>query len=694
VIEADERKGAQPVVVIGHGVWLDRFGGSPDVVGRTLKLGPTPHTVVGVMPRGFAFPINNRVWAPLRLDPLDFERGQAPGIDVFARLAPGATLDEVQARLSALGSRAAAAYPDPYGGSEPRVFPYAQEFVWGMMAWLLYIGQLVLSMLLMVIAVNVAVLMYARTATRAGEILVRTALGASRLRIATQLFAEALVFSSAAAALGLLAARSALGQIDRIVSTSGGEQTPFWWRFDLTPSTVLYGFGLAIASAVIIGVVPALRATGHQLRSGLQNFGSGGSGIHLGRTWTALIVAQVAVAVAVLPVALSVAMWFGPGPAGPEFATGDFLWASLTLDEETIPGVEPSSDAEDARARFTRLQAEVVARLEADPALSDVILMKPAPWDDPDLRIEVQDAPSTRVEDPGEFHLPTGAYGGWSRMDARFLDAFEVPVLAGRAFEPRDVATEATVVIVSESFVDRVLGGGSAVGRKIRPAIPTQRFDPGGPDAWFTIIGVVPTFPRPDAAGRPEPKVYQPLGSDDGFRESFAVRVRSGEPERFVGRLREIVAEVDPMLRLSDVAPLEDRLSRGKDEVVLIAAGIAAVGLSVLLLSVAGLYALMSFTILARRREIGIRSALGAPSHRIVSRVLYRAMVQLAIGIVVGLALTGLLDRLLAGELLSGRAPFLLPAVAVLMAAVGVLAAWGPARQGLRIQPTEALKSE
>jgi hypothetical protein len=332
--------------------------------------------------------------------------------------------------------------------------------------------------------------------------------------------------------------------------------------------------------------------------------------------------------------------------------------------------------------------------LEAEPGLSDVILMKPAPWDDPDLRIEVQDAPSTRVEDPGQFHMPTGAYGGWSRMDARFLDAFDVPVLAGRAFEPRDVATEATVVIVSESFLDRVLGGGSAVGRKIRPAIPTQRFDPGGPDAWFTIIGVIPTFPRPDGAGRPEPKVYQPLGSDAGFRESFAVRVRSGDPERFVGRLRAIVAEIDPMLRLSDVAPLEDRLSRGKDEAVLVAAGIAAVALSVLLLSLAGLYALMSFTILARRREIGIRSALGAPSHRIVGRVLYRAMVQLAIGIVVGLALTGLLDRLLGGELLSGRAPLLLPAVAVLMSAVGVLAAWGPARQGLRIQPTEALKSE
>jgi hypothetical protein len=127
LIDADERKSAPPVVVIGYGVWQDRFGGRPDVLGEQVELGAASHTVVGVMPRDFAFPINNRVWTPLKLDPQDFGRGRAPPIDVFGRLAPGATQDEAQERLSALGQRAAAADPDTYEGVEPRVFPYAQE---------------------------------------------------------------------------------------------------------------------------------------------------------------------------------------------------------------------------------------------------------------------------------------------------------------------------------------------------------------------------------------------------------------------------------------------------------------------------------------------------------------------------------------------------------------------------------------
>jgi predicted permease len=703
LIDADEQKGAEPVVVIGYRVWRDQFAASPDVVGQTLLIGATPHTVVGVMPEGFAFPINNRVWTPLELDPLDYELGAAPDIDVFGRLAPGATLSEAQAQLSELGLRAAALHPETHGRIQPRVFPYAQELFGGPMVWLLYVGQLLLSMLLMVIAVNVAVLMYARTATRTSEILVRTALGASRGRIATQLFAEALVLSSAAAGVGLLVAGWALRQIERAVSFSGGEQMPFWWDFELSSSTALYAFALAAVSAVIIGVVPALGATGRHLQAGLQSVGSSRSGLQLGRTWTALIVAQVAAAVAVLPVALNITLgqWFRSGESGPEYATGEFLWASLALDQETIPVVGPAATVvapgatEDPRARYTRLQAEVVARLEADAQLSQVIVMGPAPWQDPDLRIEVQDAPSTWVQDSGEFHLPTGAYGGWSRMDTDFIEAFGVPLLVGRPFEPRDAATEAAVVIVSQSFVDRVLGGGSALGRNIRPVGSSSDRELGTTGGnWYTIIGVVPDFPEAVGPLRTEPKVYQPLGLGAGDRASFAVRVRAGDPERFVGRLREIVADVDPMLRLPDVAPLDDVLRRGLDQLIMIAIGIAAVAASVLLLSVAGLYALMSFTILGRRREIGIRSALGAPHHRILSGILFRAMAQLALGILAGSALSGLMDRATGGGLLSGRAPFILPAVAVLMVGVGLLAAWGPARRGLRIQPTEALRSE
>jgi putative ABC transport system permease protein len=713
LIDEDEQRGAPDVAVIGHSVWRDRFGGRPDVVGQTLMVGATKHTIVGVMPEGFVFPINNRIWTPLRLDPLDFERGAAPEIDVFARLAPGATLSEAQAKLTVVGQRLAATVPtrwddvanrEPSERLQPRIFPYTQELFWGPLRWLLYLGQLLVSMLLMVIAINVAALMYARTATRSSEIIVRTALGASRGRVVTQLFAESLVLSSAAAALGLVAARWVLGQVETMLSISGGEQMPFWWDFELTASMVLYTFGSAVVAAVIIGVLPALGVTGPRLRAGLQSAGSGGAAVRLGRKWTFLIVAQVAGAVAILPVALNVTMgqFFFAGSRGPDFETRDVLWAALELDRETIPGTGATEDPE---ARYARLQAEVLVRLEDDPQLSHVVPMRPAPWQDPDLRIEIEGVAKVERE-PGEFQLPTGNLAGWSGMGTSFTEAFGIPVLEGRSFDRGDVG--ANVVIVSQTFVDQFLGGGNAVGRLIRPEVQEpvildnglivdsgeNGWGLGAGGGWFTIVGVVPAFPKHEGPLRPEPKIYQPVPEGAVDQMSFAVRIRGGDPASFSGRLREIVASVDPMLRLSDVATLDQMMSRGKDQLALIGAAIAAVAISVVLLSIAGLYALMSFTILGRRREIGIRAALGAHPRRVLARVLKRAMVQIALGIIVGAALTGVFDKLTGNQLLSGRGPVLLPVVAVMMAIVGLLAAWGPTREGLRIQPTEALRSE
>jgi predicted permease len=700
LIEEDEAEGAQPVVVIGHQVWRELFGGSAEVLGQTLQLGATPHTVVGVMPEGFAFPVNNRVWAPLRLDARELERGRAPDVDVFARLAPGLALSEAQAQLSVVGARAAATSPETHEGVQPRIFPYTQELFWGPMAWLLYIAQLVISLLLAVVAINVAVLTYARTQTRTGEILVRTAIGASRGRIAVQLFAEALVLSTAAAVFGLVVARSGLERLGRILSVRGGEQTPFWWDFSLSPGTVAYSLVLAAVFALIIGVVPALGATGRHLQSRLQSVGTSGATFRLGWKWTALIVLQVAVAVAVLPVSLNLAMghWFRFGPSGPDYATGDYLWAALELDRETLP---EAAAGEDHGARYIRLQSEVLARLAAEPGLSGIVAMRPAPWQDPDLRIEV-DGLAASVGDPAEFQLPTGRETGWSRVGTNFLTAFGIPLIAGRGFEARDASGGDNVVIVSQAFVDRVLGGGNALGRRIRPAqssdwtvgdlIINGSRPEGAERAWFTIIGVTPDFPRPTGPLRPEPKVYQPWTPGDSDRPSVAMRVRGEDPASYAGRLREIVAQVDPMLRVSDVATLDELSRRGKEELMLIVTVVGGVAFSVMLLSVAGLYALMSFTVLGRRREIGIRSALGARSHRILSRILSRAMAQLALGIAAGIGLAWVMDHVTGGGMLSGRAWALLPSVAVLMAGVGFLAAWGPARRVLEVQPTEALR--
>ncbi|HEY0035331.1 MAG TPA: ABC transporter permease, partial [Longimicrobium sp.] len=304
LVPDDERPGAPPVLVIGYDVWRTRFDGDPGIVGRELRLGNTVHTVVGVMPEGFGFPLNHRFWAPLRVNPAEHDRLQGPSIFIFGRLAPGVTAREAQAELAAIGKRTAAEHPRTHGQLRPQVLPYTYPLIDIQDVTLGEVGmmQLTLNLLLLVVAVNVGILVYARTASRLGEIAVRTALGASRARIVTQLFVEALVLSLVGSAVGLGVAQFGLRYANGIMEAETGG-APFWASYGLTLPTVLYTLALTLFTAVVVGVVPALQSTGPRLQANLRQLG-GATGMRMGRMWTALVVAQVGFAVAALPVSI------------------------------------------------------------------------------------------------------------------------------------------------------------------------------------------------------------------------------------------------------------------------------------------------------------------------------------------------------------------------------------------------------
>ncbi len=244
LVASDEQRGAPAVVVIGYELWQSRFGGDPGVVGRTVRLGEAPSTVVGVMPEGFAFPISHSGWTPLRLEAHGPRQG--PGIYVFGRLAPGVSIERAQSELTSDGMRAAAAFPDTHEHLHPEVLPYAQAIT-GMrgresLAFLSI--NVFLVLLLLLVAANVALLMFARAATRESEIVVRTALGASRGRIMMQLFAEALVLGAIAASAGIGAAVFLLRWWLRVSQIDAGGRLPFWFDGSIAPATILYGVGL------------------------------------------------------------------------------------------------------------------------------------------------------------------------------------------------------------------------------------------------------------------------------------------------------------------------------------------------------------------------------------------------------------------------------------------------------------------
>jgi predicted permease len=689
--DEDERKGAPPVVVIGYDVWKNRFAGDSAVIGRTLRLGATQHVVIGVMPDGFAFPINNNIWTPLRLDPADYERGKAPALYIFGRLASGATLGDAQSQAETIAKRLASAYPATHARVRTWVTLYSRILIeQPQIAWALYLGQALVTMLLVVIGTNVAILVYARTASRIGEIAVRTALGASRRRIVAQLFAEALVLTSVASAIGLVGARFALREIGAYVLEVGGQQTPFWWKFGISPGTVLYVIGLAVLAAAIVGVLPALKATQRRVHLTLQHLGSGGSGIKLGRTWTVLIVSQVAVAVALLPVvvyALVVQATKNQAPPGPEIPTKDWVVASLRLDRDMVGTDDFPKNDSTYSARYAAQAAEMVRRMRAEPSVVEVVLASAAPGDDRRTKFEV-DSRDT---------LPVINLAGDGHVEVDFFRAFGVPVMAGRGFRPSDLTSASSVVVVNQSFVKAFFGGADPLGRRVREAARGRDGDPDATPAgaWREIVGVVADFPSKEAETLPiAPRLYRPLDPKTAVDVTIAVKVKGAAPATFGGRLREVAVAVDPMLRLTDVRVLDKAQSLVKVANRYVFLAVVLVTASVILLSSAGIYALMSFTIARRRREIGIRAALGAGPRSVLAGVLRKATVQIVVGIVIGTVVAGGLIQGLEGGKGDPQGFLVLLGVAVFMAAVGVAAALGPARRALRIQPTEALRTD
>jgi predicted permease len=714
LVEDDERAGAPPVLVLGYEEWQRRFDGDPAIIGQTVRLGETVFTVVGVMPDGFRFPLNHGYWVPLRLDVLRYERGGGPSIEVFGRLSDGVTIDQARAQVGAIGRRMTAAYPETHEHLRPTIVPYAYtafDVDSPGIAWLLYMVQFATSLILVLIAVNVAVLVYARTATRTGEISIRTALGASRGRVTAQLFVEALVLSGAAAALGLAIAAFALGWLERllVLEDSG---VPYWFDLGVSGELIAYVAGLAVLGGTIVGVLPALKATGRKTYAGLQQLAARGSQMQLGRTWTALIVVQVGVAVAILPTAIYFAselVQYGAGDPG--YPAEEFFRAYLTLErEESPPSAEADVYQRAFEARFEDRADALLRRFASEPGVDASFASTLFDWG-PDRSFEIG-----AVEPPGPAASPTrGATveAAVSSVGVRFFDVFDAPILAGRGFTDVDAAEGATAVIVDRSFAER-MGGGNVVGRWIRDP---RRGGPRPEDAegapWLEIVGVVNDLPSRAALDDPAlPNVYSAatpggIRAQGGIHETsvlIVVRARGGSTPAFMRRLRDVVASVEPRFQLHQLGNLAENEREARRAYRTVAASVAVAMLSVLLLSAAGIYAMLSFTVARRRREIGIRIALGADRRRILGGIFARAAAQLGAGVAVGLTLALALQWATGGRTMGNNwsavggelrdAFVLMPVVAAVVLAVGLLAALGPARRGLAVQPTEALREE
>jgi putative ABC transport system permease protein len=703
LLPEDERAGAPDVIVIGHDEWVRRFGADPDIVGQSVGLGPTAYTIVGVMPEGFGFPTYHSFWIPWRLDAAAYAPRSGPSINVFGRLAPGATLESAQAELTAINRRLAAASPATHEHLRPLVMAYAHAFTEiddPEDALAVYAIEIAILLLLVLICVNVAILVYARTATRQGEIAVRGALGASRRRIVAQLFVEALMLAGVSAAIGIGLTAVGLRQIEGAMLTLVG-RWPFWFSLELQTSTVIYVVGLTLCAAAIVGVAPALKATGRQVHTRLQTLSPGsGSRMQMGRLWTALIVAQVAVTVAILPMATYFAWSSLRLQSGGGYATAEFLNASLSLDRTAAPPTEAGDKA--FAARYGDALAEIERRLKDDSRVREVTFSLTSPGRELAVVLEAESVPVP--VDAVDYNIVDGTKRRtlvrFNRVTPNFFSAFDVPVSIGRGLTAADASADAAGtpgVLVSRGLVDQVFSGANPLGRRIK-YVGWSREAPSGNvvlERWYEIVGVVPDFPVPGPFDdESEGRVYHAVAAGDLYPARLNVRVRTGDPAALADPLRDLSASIDPDVLLLDVSTAEIAFKQAQSMMRLIGASLALVILSVILLSSAGIYSLMSFTVARRRREIGIRAALGANRNRILVGIFSRVLAQLGAGAVLGLIAAVGLEQILEGDMVRNYRAMLLPLVVLLMMTLGVIAAIGPVRQGLRIQPIEALRDE
>jgi putative ABC transport system permease protein len=669
----DEQPSEPPVVVISQSLWDARFGGDPNVVGRTVKLGTVTATIVGVMPEGFGFPEAERIWAPLRVDGSLVAPRTGPGVSVFGRLANGASMASAQSELSLIASRMAAANPETHKNLSPKVTRYAKPLTVGGEAMLirniLYIVNGIFLLLLAIICTNVATLVFARTATRSWEIAVRNALGASRGRIVSQLFVEALVLTGLAVILGLLMARIALGFAMNMLV--GSDSVPFWMNDSISLRTVLYAMLLAVIGATIVGVLPALRVTKANLQDSLRSHAAGAK-LKFGGFWTTVIVVQVAITVAFLPLAIGGVYESNRFRQRAEGIGAErFLIADVWMDREDYV-----ADTATFNGRRRQRIEELEERLIAEPGVEHVTFAD---------RLPVEDQFKYEFKVDTALGAPTGGLHTSTLVNVSrgYFGTFGTSVVTGRDFMPADYESP-RVMIVNQSFVQNTFGGRNAIGQRIR--IAEGEISAFAGEQWYEIVGVVKDFgwqlPRPWE----QSAMYLPTLPVVGRAGQIAVRVRN--PVEFAERMRKVAAEVDPTIQLNNVQSLTNAGGGEAQGNWALTAVAWLVSCIVLLLSATGIHALMSFIVARRTREIGIRSALGAHPGRIIAGIFGRALIQISVGLIAGSALVFWVGVASTQEFL------VLLAVDGVMLLAGLTACYVPLRRALKIDPTEALRAE
>ncbi len=611
-------------------------------------------------------------------------RAQGPAVQVFGRLAGGASWRDAAAELDVVSARAAADQPATHAQLRTRVRAFAGRTPGDPLRFEDLVVHAIVLLLLGAVSANVATLIFARTAMREPEMVVRHALGASRARVIAQIVTEGLVLSLAAAVLGLVVAQTTVRYAwARATQIVGDDGLPFWVDLQLEPATIAYALLLALVAAALIGLLPALKATGGSVLRGLQGITSTGGTMKFGGIWSFIVGAQVACTLLFVLGAVAIFANSGDNESKwPAFPAERYLTFSFKMDNEALAGERGVPDAGQIGARRARAYEELAGRLREEPGVTDVTHGDRLPTMDPDwvaVEMEQDGAPPARLHGNYEGGFAMAAVG------AGYHDAFGARIVAGRGLQAADAGAPNGPVLVNEAFMRLV--GRNPVGAHVRTL---QRGGERELGPWHEIVGVVTDlamlFPA-DWGGAAY--IYRAASAAELDSVVVAVRV-AGDAAPLAPRAAALARQVDAGLQLRDIVTLETIVAERRAPHVVGLFVFGSILFVAVVFSAAGLYALMAVAVARRTREIGIRIALGATHRHVLRSVFARAGRQLGGGIIAGNSI--ILFFAWRSDSLTADLFVMSVITSVIMAAVGVLACAAPARRALRIQPTEALR--
>ena len=660
--------GFETSVMLTYRLWQRRYGADPAIVGKTIIVNDGARTVIGVLPEGFQFPVRDQLYMPLRLDQMPRSNRN---VNAVGLLKEGATVEQARAQIASIAKQLESTFPDTNRGYGVQVVPIRMSYIGRGAATMSIVLMSAVGFVLLIVCANLANLMLVRGAARQRELAVRAAMGASRTRLMWSSLCESVLLAVPGAVAGLLASQWALDAIERTLP----QELPYWIRLDADIRVIVFTAGVAVFTAIAVGLLPSVRAARPDFVNDLKEAGRGLSLGRGGQRWqSVLAVAQVALCFGLLIGAnLMVRSFLAMETASLGFDHRPLLSARAYLAGDAYDGLA-------ARARFIEQVAKTLGTL---PGAGAAAVTTAIPGDDGGAARQLVIDGRTETTDV----VPVQQVG----ITREFFDVIGMPIVSGRTFTSQEVETpETQVALINQSLAKRLWPADSPLDRRVG-----FRFDRG--IEWFRIVGVVPDVHYEEVGEETDESrltVYIPYGHDGSRGVGILVR-STGDPQTLVNPVRDALRRLNPGFPVFRLMPMTElrRFTTWEQRFIGNLMGLFAV--MALALACLGIYGLISYSVGRRSREIGVRLALGARPRDVIAMLVRESAkvggAGLAIGLIFGILIARGLTKAIYGVAVD---PWLFITMAAPLAAAMALATWWPARRAARMDPTVALRDE